>query len=37
MRQQVSRLRREDVVSFLQAWERPDSAVLGISGAHTSL
>ena len=33
---QISRLRREDVVSYLQAWERPDSSVLGISGAISS-
>lgn len=29
---QVARLQRSDVVSFLDAWERPDSSVLGISG-----
>jgi predicted Zn-dependent peptidase len=34
---QISRLRREDVVSYLQAWERPDSSVLGISGAVLSV
>lgn len=32
---QVARLRRQDVVDYLQAWERPDTSVIGVSGAFS--
>lgn len=30
--QQVQSIQRSDVVSYVETWERPDNAVLGISG-----